>query len=202
MGETMAIKSVGYAGLSLEELLDKLPGLATGALLVETRSVPFSRRHPQFNQDQLKSRLGEAYLDCSKVFGARTPNPEYYSGDGQVDFSKVEKDAGFQRALNEIKDASRSRDVVLLCACKHPERCHRTLLVAEALHGQAGIDVEHIHSNGSVEMHSQLRARVAREQGFASDMFRGQDECEKLGIEAQRAKYAYTKSREGPEMAL
>ena len=105
-------ESTGYYGKKMaefEELIEK------GWLVVDVRISPFSRFQPDFIGKRMAANLGEGYLHIPE-WG----NPRRKEGVLAIaDFS-----AGLSKAL-----ATRAQKILLLCACKYPEKCHRSLLV-------------------------------------------------------------------------
>jgi hypothetical protein len=58
-----------------------------------------------------------------------------------------------------------------MCAEKEPLACHRTILVARHL-GAAGLAVQHIHADGSLESHEDAMNRLLRQLHLPEhDMF-------------------------------
>ena len=79
-----SIYTIGHSTRTIEEFLGLLAEHAVD-LLVDVRTIPKSRRHPQFGQEALGARLravGIEYLHCKDLGGLRRPVPVRAPGDG------------------------------------------------------------------------------------------------------------------------
>ena len=104
-------------------------------LIADVRSVPHSRRHPQFNREALAEELGQAgigYEFLGRELGARADDPLLYE-DGRVSYSRLAATGLFQFGLDRLRELAASRRTAIMCAEKEPLDCHRTLLVARNL---------------------------------------------------------------------
>jgi uncharacterized protein (DUF488 family) len=110
--------TIGYVGRTPEALaraLDELPN----ALLVDVRLVPFARDH-EWARGALARRFGARYLHL-RAFG----NVNYKRDGAPV---QLEDEAqGVRRLLAATRPMLGSGEptVVLLCACRRRESCHR-----------------------------------------------------------------------------
>jgi len=134
--------------------------LAEGSvgLVVDVRTAPGSRKHPQFGRDALSAALGAVeieYVWRKDLGGWRTPRPDSphaalrsQSFRGYADHMETPE---FQRALQWL--ASRTQDVptAIMCAESLWWNCHRRM-IADAL-VVAGIPVVHLMSAGRREPH-------------------------------------------------
>jgi len=122
-------------------------------VVVDVRSVPFSRMAPHFNRGQIEFFLkdrGKKYIYLGDRLGARHETPELLFADGCVDFEKVAASAAFEEGIcRVVKGIEKGYGVALMCSEKEPFDCHRFVLVSRAL-SRRGIDVEHILPDGSV----------------------------------------------------
>lgn len=120
--------TLGYTGHLPADVVAMVQ--ATGALLVDVRFAPYSRWQPAWNERALGAVLGEDYVHV-KALGN-----ENYKGEGIVLHRPTE---GVAYVVNRLHE----RDVVIMCACKHVETCHRrdvSALVVEA----CGCEVVHL----------------------------------------------------------
>ena len=125
--------TIGYHDWTLEEVASRVETL--GALLVDVRIKPFSHK-PGFKKKQLKMELADRYLHIEEL-----GNENYQSGDP----SKIEIadfDTGRQK-LGRVYRKRRPETLVLLCGCKNPQRCHRSV-VAARLAERKGLDITHL----------------------------------------------------------
>ena len=131
----MKIYTLGYSGWRIEEveaLLEKL-----GAILVDVRMVPRTRWMPLWNAAALHARLGDRYA-WLKEFGNRN-----YRGT----FEQIEI-ADFKLGIKRLHELTGlpfqgGKNVVLMCACRDVNVCHRKVL-AERLAQEWGAEVVHI----------------------------------------------------------
>jgi uncharacterized protein (DUF488 family) len=86
-----------------------------GAVLVDIRFTPYSG-HPHFRKAALEDTFGDRYVHLRDL-GNRN-----YKGEGPVEL--VDYEAG--RAALEALD----RPALLMCGCKDPTHCHRTVILA------------------------------------------------------------------------
>src|SRR5690625_1478302 len=180
------IYSAGYAGQPSDQLLRALYDEGV-RVLADVRSAPGSRAFPEYNKQQLSSacqRAGIEYVCMGPALGPRSHDPAHYRGD-QVDFGLLSQSAAFRQGLESLIELSKNRPVACLCAEKHPETCHRSLLIGEALHRE-GVQMIHRHQDGRLESHADMRVRLAADQG---GLFPDED----LAMEQQCARFAYKK---------
>jgi uncharacterized protein (DUF488 family) len=158
--------TVGHGTLPAEGFAE-LVGQADVELVVDVRSFPASRRHPQFRRDALERWLpeaGVAYRWESRLGGRRPPRPDsphlalrQLAFRGYADHMETTE---FVDALDQLLvDAGRGRTAVM-CAESVWWRCHRRLL-ADAGVLLRGASVDHLFHDGRLNPHPPtLEARV------------------------------------------
>ena len=131
--------------------------------LVDVRTIPKSRRNPQFGQDQLAAtleRYGIRYIHMPGLGGLRHARKDSIntgwknaSFRGYADYMQT---AAFADGLAKLIDLSTrpaaAAPTVIMCAEAVPWRCHRSL-IADALTAR-GIQVEHILTATSRKPHT------------------------------------------------
>ncbi len=132
------IYTVGHSTRSLDGLAGVLEGVGVREL-VDVRSVPGSRRHPQFAREALARSLparGIDYLHEGALGGFRralpdSPNTgwEHPSFRGYADHMQSEE---FLAALERLQLRAAGHPVCVMCAEVQWWRCHRRL-IADAL---------------------------------------------------------------------
>lgn len=142
------ILTIGHSTRSIEEFLELLRAHEV-ELLADVRTVPRSRRNPQFNTDVLSATLAAAgigYIHLPALGGLRRPRPESpntgwrnASFRGYADYMQT---PAFERAIEELIAAAANTRVAVMCAEAVPWRCHRSL-IADAL-SVRGVPVGHI----------------------------------------------------------
>jgi uncharacterized protein (DUF488 family) len=158
--------TVGHGTLQGEELAALLKGAEVQAV-VDVRSYPGSRRHPQFGAEQLARWMpgaGISYRQARSLGGRRDPDPHSRNVGlrnaafrGYADHMAT---PGFRLALAELLDASRLEQTAIMCAESLWWRCHRRLIADAAvlLHGEK---VVHLFHDGRLQEHPPMpQARV------------------------------------------
>jgi uncharacterized protein (DUF488 family) len=159
----------------------------------DVRSHPYSRYAPQYSRDPLKAalaRMGVAYVFLGKELGARSKNPDCYE-QGKVQYDRLARQPEFAEGIRRVTQGMQQRSIALMCAEKDPLECHRTLLVARKLH-EAGVEIAHIHADGSLEDHRMLESRLLDVCKLpAGDMFKQRDEfiSQAYAIQGERVAY-------------
>jgi uncharacterized protein (DUF488 family) len=154
---TPAIYTVGHSTRSIQEFLDLLHTHGIRRL-VDVRLIPFSRRNPQFNTENLEGtleRCGLQYRPIQPLGGRRKAQPDSpnlgwrnASFRGYADYMQTDP---FLRALRELIAYAKSERTAIMCAEAVPWRCHRSL-IADALVSR-GWDVWHILSARNATSH-------------------------------------------------
>jgi uncharacterized protein (DUF488 family) len=126
--------------------------------LIDVRTVPRSRRNPQFNKDTLPDSLNNAgirYTHVSGLGGLRRPHPDSpntgwrnLSFRGFADYMQTQE---FEKNLLSLIEIARDEQITMMCAEALPWRCHRSL-IADAL-SVRGIKVEHIMGTKNRQTH-------------------------------------------------
>lgn len=161
------ILTIGHSTRPIEEFVGLLQAHRVD-LLADVRTVPRSRRNPQFDAGALPAPLAAAgirYTHMPALGGLRHPRPESpntgwrnASFRGYADYMQT---ADFERAVEELIAAGRRARLAVMCAESVPWRCHRSL-IADAL-AVRGLHVGHITGKGAPKPH-QLTA-FARVEG-------------------------------------
>lgn len=157
------IKTIGHSNHPIETFVDLLKKGGV-KLLVDVRSMPWSRRFPQFGRERLQKSLAEADIDYR------------WEGEGLGGMAKGVKSYNeaaarpeFQSALDRVIETSRDTSVCLMCAEKEPLDCHRTVLVSRRL-AERGQAIEHLLADGTVRPHEEVEDRLLARLG-GGDLF-------------------------------
>ncbi len=157
----MRLFTVGHSNQTLSQLIAQLQSQGVNAV-ADVRSMPLSRRLPQFNRPELEvvlPRHGLTYVFLGEELGARRDEPEAYDGL-QAAYERVAQLPAFQRGLERvITGVTKGLTLSLLCAERDPLTCHRAVLVSRHLSNR-GLDVQHIHGDGNLESHVALELRM------------------------------------------
>jgi uncharacterized protein (DUF488 family) len=151
------IFTIGHSTRPIEEFIELLRANHIRQL-VDIRTIPKSRRNPQFSAENLSVSLGEAgieYTHLKALGGLRRPRPDSVntgwrnaSFRGYADYMQTPE---FEAALDRTIDLARQKPAALMCAEAVPWRCHRSL-VSDALVVR-GIEVREIVSRSAPNEH-------------------------------------------------
>lgn len=107
--------------------------------LVDIRTIPKSRRNPQYGQEQLKQSLEEAgirYVYMKSLGGLRSKSKDSIndawrnaSFRNYADYMQTDE---FKSGVEELIDLASETTTAIMCAEAVPWRCHRSL-VSDAL---------------------------------------------------------------------
>jgi uncharacterized protein (DUF488 family) len=132
------IFTVGHSTLPLESFIDLLRTYRIERL-ADIRSIPRSRRNPQFNADTLPAALAEAgieYRPMPELGGLRHPHKDSpnkgWRNDSFRGYADYMQTPTFADAVEALIQAGREKRTAIMCAEAVPWRCHRSL-VADAL---------------------------------------------------------------------
>ena len=150
--------TVGHSTLPIERFLALLAAYGIEQL-ADVRTVPRSRRNPQFNAETLRDSLRAAeisYVPFRELGGLRKPRPDSPNSGwrnesfrGYADYMQTQE---FADAVARLVELAAERRTAIMCAEAVPWRCHRSL-VADAL-AVRGIGVVEILSDTSYRDHA------------------------------------------------
>jgi uncharacterized protein (DUF488 family) len=184
--------TIGHSNHSIESFISLLQRHGVTAL-GDVRSHPYSRFVQQFSQEPLKSALaaaGIAYVFLGKELGARSMNAACYK-QGRVQYDLLAKEPLFMEGIERLNQGMVRYQIALMCAEKDPIECHRALLVARKLF-EAGISVNHILADGSLESHENMESRLLAVCKLPEgDMFKSREEfiSDAYAIQGERVAY-------------
>jgi uncharacterized protein (DUF488 family) len=154
----LTIFTIGHSTHPIDRFLELLQSNGV-AQLIDIRTIPKSRRNPQFNSETLAASLHAGnmnYVHMKDLGGLRHPRKDSIntgwrneSFRGYADYMQT---AEFAAALARAIDLAKERPTALMCAEAVPWRCHRSL-VADALSIRA-IQVLEIASSAKPKEHT------------------------------------------------
>jgi uncharacterized protein (DUF488 family) len=158
MPETeIKIWTIGHSTRSIDDFLQALQSFQIKAL-VDVRSIPGSRRHPQFGASALAASLAQAaigYHHFPDLGGRRRARPDSLntawrneSFRGYADYMET---AAFREAVDKLILLARERRTAIMCAEAVWWRCHRGL-ISDFLKAK-GVEVIHIIDARKSESH-------------------------------------------------
>lgn len=141
---TGRIYSVGYEGLTLDGLVDRLSG-AHVTTLVDVRLNPVSRK-PGFSKRRLTEALAAVGIEYvhEKSLGNPVENRESFrDGDGHEGRARMREilSNGAGEALDRVVGLASTDRIAVLCVEREPERCHRNVITDMALERNPAIEV-------------------------------------------------------------
>jgi uncharacterized protein (DUF488 family) len=163
------ILTIGHSTRTLEDLIDLLRTHGV-QLIVDIRTIPRSKRNPQFNEETLPLMLKKAgidYVRLGELGGLRHPRKDSpntgWRNESFRGFADYMQTPEFEAGINELISLAQDHSVAIMCAEALPWRCHRSL-IADALLVR-GIQVEHIMTLKKRTVHSITKwARVDGKQ--------------------------------------
>ena len=156
-----AIYTVGHSTRAIEEFIALLQQHGVQQLH-DIRTIPRSRRNPQFNSEALAASLaavGISYRHTAELGGLRKPQRDSvndaWRNDSFRGYADYMQTAGFNAAVDELAEARQQSRIALMCAEAVPWRCHRSL-VGDALLAR-GVPVVEIVGPGSARLHQMTK---------------------------------------------
>lgn len=148
MGHSGPILTIGHSIHPIGDFVHLLHAHGVEQL-IDVRTIPKSRRNPQFNREELAKSLERehiAYHHFPDLGGLRHARKDSLntgwknaSFRGYADYMQS---APFEEGLSGLIDAAKAKPTVIMCAEALPWQCHRSL-IADALLAR-GVEVEHI----------------------------------------------------------
>jgi uncharacterized protein (DUF488 family) len=154
----MIVSTIGHSTHPIEEFVRILAAHGIRQL-VDVRTIPRSRRNPQFNRENLPASLeaaGIGYLHMPGLGGLRHPRKDSIntgwrnaSFRGYADYMQTPE---FDENLNDLMQLASKAPSAIMCAEAVPWRCHRSL-IADALLARGVVPVLEILSATKIQPH-------------------------------------------------
>ena len=130
----MTIYTIGHSTRSGDEFAEILEAFKV-RVLVDIRTIPRSRRNPQFEGGTLEPTLrkrGIDYLHMRALGGLRHPKKDSANGGwrnesfrGYADYMQTNE---YSEALTQLMKQASKESTAIMCAEALPWRCHRSLV--------------------------------------------------------------------------
>src|SRR4029077_7193169 len=154
----MKVWTIGHSTRTIDEFISLLQANQI-RLLVDVRSLPGSKRYPQFNKESLTDSLGKTgirYEHFPELGGRRKAKPESKntawrnaSFRGYADYMETEE---FHKGVERLLDlAAGAGPTAIMCAEAGWWRCHRSL-ISDYLKAR-GMEVMHILDANKTQPH-------------------------------------------------
>lgn len=154
----MTIFTIGHSTRPIAEFIEMLRAHGV-KLVVDVRTIPGSKRNPQFGKDELDQSLRQGLIEYRHMPGlgglrrARkdSVNTAWKNASfrGYADYMQTKEFAG---SLEQLIETASRKTTAIMCAEAVPWRCHRSL-IADALLAR-GITVLDIMSKTGAKEHS------------------------------------------------
>jgi uncharacterized protein (DUF488 family) len=149
--------TIGHSTRPIDEFLELLNAHGIEKV-VDVRTIPRSRRNPQYDQMALRKALRAArvrYQHMPRLGGLRharkdSPNAGWINASFRG-FADHMQSKDFQDGLRRLEAEARKRVTAIMCAEAFVARCHRSL-IADAL-AVDGWRVRHIQSRKTAGFH-------------------------------------------------
>lgn len=172
--EKHILYTIGHSTHSLGEFLAMLQSFGI-KILIDIRSLPGSRKFPQFDKENLQIALPEnsiEYRYLSDLGGrrkvkkdSRNTNWRNDSFRGYADYMETED---FEKAIKKLKDIASEQPTAIMCAEAVWWRCHRSM-VSDYLKAK-GWKVLHIMGLGKAQEHTYTSpARIVEDKIYYFD---------------------------------
>jgi uncharacterized protein (DUF488 family) len=153
----VVVFTVGHSTHGLDAFVALLRPHGVGAI-ADVRTIPRSRRYPQFNAGPLAAALASEsieYQHFPALGGLRRPRPDSahtaWTHPGFRGYADHMETAEFESGLERLLSCAAGRSMAVMCAEALWWRCHRRLL-ADALAAR-GVEVVHILASGAPQRH-------------------------------------------------
>lgn len=148
------IYTIGHSNVKFEKFLNLFNEIE---VLVDVRSVPFSKYSSQFNIENLKRGLKSIGIEyvvmvdeyVGNVLGGRPKDEDCYL-NGKIIYEEVMKKEWYKEGISALINIATKKRTVIMCSEEDPYKCHRHHLIAKSLL-KRGVIVFHIRRNGEYE---------------------------------------------------
>jgi uncharacterized protein (DUF488 family) len=147
----MTLYSIGHSNADIGAFIKLLKDRQVLAL-VDTRSKPYSRFLPHFNQGNLKIAVEEAgveYVYLGDRIGGRPEDSRYYFESGKVDYELLATDQAYLAGIEALIELGKAKRTAFMCAEADYRKCHRYWLITRTLLGRK-VQVNHILHSGDL----------------------------------------------------
>jgi uncharacterized protein (DUF488 family) len=158
MTELPPIFTIGHSTRSIEEFVELLRA-GPAELVVDVRTVPRSRRNPQYNEDALPDELAPFQIGYVRIPGlgglrgrSNDVPPEvngHWENQSFHNYADYALSGEFAEALGQLLELSAERRVAIMCAEAVWWRCHRRIIADYLI--ERGRVVRHLMDSDRVE---------------------------------------------------
>ncbi|WP_103004004.1 DUF488 family protein [Hoylesella timonensis] len=169
--------SIGHGNKDVSELIEQLHHFNI-EYLIDVRSVPYSKFHPQFNKEQLMHSINQIgnikYVYMGDVLGG-LPKDELCKTNGKMDYDKMKQRPVFQKGIQRLLVANEKKiKTCIMCSESNPADCHRTKLIGEVLR-EHHINLLHICTS------HEKKIIIKSQQEVINEITKGNNLCDLFG---------------------
>ncbi len=125
--------TVGHSNVTFEKFLELVKTVDID-LLVDVRTIPYSKYVPQFNREPLNLKMngeGIGYTYLGDKIGGK-PSELEYQQNGKISYELLGRSLKFQEGILLLLKIARPKTVIM-CSEENPYLCHRHLLIGKYL---------------------------------------------------------------------
>ncbi|HLR54791.1 MAG TPA: DUF488 domain-containing protein [Pseudogracilibacillus sp.] len=147
----MKVYTIGHSNHSKETFLEMLKKVSI-TYVIDVRSMPGSRKFPQFDQDRMPVWLAEndiEYHHFPKLGGRRNKSKDIadnlnagWNNQSFHNYADYTLSHSFQEGIKKLTTYATKDNTAYFCAESHPSKCHR-LIISNWLAAN-GWEVEHL----------------------------------------------------------
>ncbi len=159
------IYTIGYSNVPIENVITLLKANSI-QILVDVRSVPYSKYVSQANKENLEAEVkakGMKYLFMGDKLGGKPKGIEIEDEHGNIDYSNLKEEHSFKEGLDRLLKGARDFTLCLMCSEEDPAKCHRGMLLAKEF-TKLGVKMRHIRHSGKIESQEVLEGRIPAKQ--------------------------------------
>jgi uncharacterized protein (DUF488 family) len=137
VADQLPIFTVGHSTRTIPDFVDLLR-VGSVDLVVDVRTVPRSRRNPQYNEEQLGAELAPYQIGYARIAGlgglrgrSRDVPPEvngFWINQSFHNYADYALSPEFEASLGELLEMSSERRCAIMCAEAVWWRCHRRII--------------------------------------------------------------------------
>jgi uncharacterized protein (DUF488 family) len=137
VADQLPIFTVGHSTRMIPDFVDLLR-VGSVDLVVDVRTVPRSRRNPQYNEEQLGTELAPYQIGYARIAGlgglrgrSRDVPPEvngFWINQSFHNYADYALSPEFEASLGELLEMSSERRCAIMCAEAVWWRCHRRII--------------------------------------------------------------------------
>jgi uncharacterized protein (DUF488 family) len=147
----MRIYTAGYGNRGYEAFLALLRRYKI-THLVDVRSVPQSSYWEDFRRERLALLMGQTeikYVYMGDTLGGVEGSPVLCKDPDSVDIEPLRNEPKLELGLAKLLQAAAdpNKQILLMCGCLRPHKCHRSRLLGPALIDRR-VDLLHLDENG------------------------------------------------------